>query len=252
MAVDQRSGRPVYRQIADELRAAIQGQEIAPGDYLPSEADLVDRYGVSRITVQRATSVLVAEGRVEIERGRGVKVRDVGPVLRLGTDRFSRQARQSGKGALAAEAEAQGLTWRSEDLGTEEVDAPLAVREILGEDRAVVKRRRMWVADRPTQLADSYLPLSLAEQTGYARGATAPGGVYGLIEQHGRMITRYREELQARPAEPEEAVSLDLPIGAPVVRLVRVAYAGDTAVEYFDSVAAGDKHVYRYDFPAPD
>ena len=43
-----------------------------------------------------------------------------------------------------------------------------------------------------------------------------------------------------------------MPIGAPVVRLVRVAYAGDTAVEYFDSVAAGDKHIYRYDFSAPD
>jgi GntR family transcriptional regulator len=111
----------------------------------------------------------------------------------------------------------------------------------------------MIVDGTPTQLADSYIPESIDARIGLSQGANAPGGIYGLLERNGYMIVRYREELRVRSATPEEAVALELPLAAPVVLLVRHAIDQDgRVVEYFDSVAAGDKHRYVYEWDAPD
>jgi GntR family transcriptional regulator len=253
MPIDTRSDRPVYQQIADELRTRIHRGVYPPGSQLPSEGDLVGEFGVTRVTVRRALAVLENEGLAELVRGKGMFVPQPPPVLALRTSRFSRAARQAGKGALAAEAEALGLTWRSEAIGEPAVVIlPPHIAEVLGEDQAAVKRRRMWLNDVPTQLADSYLPLSVDAAIGWSAGAQAPGGVYGLLEQHGHTLARFREELAGRRATPEEAVALHIPNGAPVIALVR--HAIDTSgrvVEYFDSVAAADKHRYVYEFDAP-
>ncbi|MGH3611320.1 MAG: GntR family transcriptional regulator [Pseudonocardia sp.] len=253
MAIDHRSDQPVYHQIADTLRQRIATAQYAPESKLPSESELMQEFEIGRITVRRALAVLAAEGRTESRKGVGVHVRATPPVLRMGNSRFSRAARAAGKGALAAEAERLGLTWTQEDLELATVTAPAEVREILGEDQAVVKRRRMLVDGEPTQLADSYLPHSIATAIGYDQGANAPGGVYGLLEQHGHRITRFRESIAIRVATPEEAVALAVPNAAPVAVLVRIAFdQDDRAVEYFDSVAVGDRHVYVYEFDAPN
>lgn len=252
MAIDQHSDRAVYQQIADALRERIRSGSYAAGSKLPSETELLEEFEVTRQTVRRGLAVLQQEGLTESSRGKGVFVREVPPVLAVRNTRFSRAARRAGKGALAAEAEALGLEWQSEELGVETVTLSPAVAEVLGEDRAVVKRRRMWVGGVPTQLADSYVPASIDAEIKWSEGATAPGGIYGLLEQHGHEITRFREELTVRHASPEESVALDLPSAAPVVVLTRHAIdqAGKVC-EFFDSVAAGDKHRYVYEFDAP-
>jgi GntR family transcriptional regulator len=51
--VDRRSDRPVYRQVADVLRTAIRAGELVTGQQLPSEAELINRYGVSRTVCTR-------------------------------------------------------------------------------------------------------------------------------------------------------------------------------------------------------
>jgi GntR family transcriptional regulator len=43
---------PMYRQIADDLRAKIESSEIGPGDQLPTETELMDQYEASRNTVR--------------------------------------------------------------------------------------------------------------------------------------------------------------------------------------------------------
>ena len=113
-----------------------------------------------------------------------------------------------------------------------------------------VRRRRMWIDDTPTQLADSYFPVELARGTPITQEQTGPGGVYARIEEAGHTLTRFTEELAFRMPTPEESHSLHLGAGVPVVDLVRVAYAGDTPVEVFVSVLAGDKHVFQYEFDA--
>jgi GntR family transcriptional regulator len=253
MPINSQSDRPIYQQIADELRERIRQGSYPPGGQLPSEGDLIQEFDVTRVTVRRGLAVLQNEGLIEVIRGKGMFVPQPPPVLALRTSRFSRAARRAGKGALAAEAEALGLSWRSEELETAIVDLPPHIAEVLGEAQAAVKRRRMWLNDVPTQLADSYIPLSIDNVTGWSTGAQAPGGVYGLIEQHGHRVTRFREDLAGRRASPEEAVALHIPSGSPVIALIRHAInESGRVVEYFDSIAAADKHRYIYEFDAPD
>ena len=74
-AVDPASDRAVYKQIADHLRAAIGRGSLREGEQLPSEAQLMEHYGVARMTIRNALRVLQDEGLVTAEHGRGVYVR---------------------------------------------------------------------------------------------------------------------------------------------------------------------------------
>lgn len=65
---------PLWRQIAHTLAAEIGPGGLAPGTRLPTEAALATRFGVNRHTVRRAMEVLVRNGMVRVEQGRGAFV----------------------------------------------------------------------------------------------------------------------------------------------------------------------------------
>jgi DNA-binding FadR family transcriptional regulator len=65
----------LYRQIADQLRAAIQAGEWQVGERLPAERDLAKQLGVSRPSVREALIALEVEAFVEVRTGSGVYVR---------------------------------------------------------------------------------------------------------------------------------------------------------------------------------
>lgn len=73
--IDRTDDRPAYRQIAVILRRAIEQGRYGPSQRLPSEAELIDHFGVARMTVRQAIQELRAEGLVWSEHGRGVFVR---------------------------------------------------------------------------------------------------------------------------------------------------------------------------------
>ncbi|MFB7286457.1 winged helix-turn-helix domain-containing protein [Actinacidiphila glaucinigra] len=68
--------RREYERVADALRHEIEGGAIAAGDQLPTHAELVDRFDVSRATVQKAIKALEGRGYVESAQGKGVFARD--------------------------------------------------------------------------------------------------------------------------------------------------------------------------------
>ncbi len=65
---------PLYRQLADSLSAAIQRGIYPPGEKLPSEPNLAERFGVTRPTVRQATRLLAERRLVEARRGAGTFV----------------------------------------------------------------------------------------------------------------------------------------------------------------------------------
>ena len=73
--IDPASDRAVYKQIADHLRDAIGRSRLREGEQLPSEAQLMEHYGVARMTIRNALRVLQDEGLTTAEHGRGVYVR---------------------------------------------------------------------------------------------------------------------------------------------------------------------------------
>lgn len=64
----------LYVQIADQIRQRIASGDLAPGSAVPSEAEMVRTYGVTRQTVRRAIQLLKEEGAVYTEQGRGTFV----------------------------------------------------------------------------------------------------------------------------------------------------------------------------------
>ena len=62
---------PMYKQIVNLLNEKIEKGELKPGDKLPSEAELMEAYSVSRITIRSAISELEEDGLVIRSRGKG-------------------------------------------------------------------------------------------------------------------------------------------------------------------------------------
>ncbi len=76
-SIDRDSFEPAYAQLANILRQNMVEGLLRPGSQLPSEAQLVERYGVSAMTVRRAINILVDQGVVTAEQGRGTFVKPV-------------------------------------------------------------------------------------------------------------------------------------------------------------------------------
>ncbi len=76
-SIDKESYEPAYLQLANILRQNVATGRLRPGDQLPSESQLCDRYGVSPMTVRRAINLLASQGVVVAEQGRGTFVKPV-------------------------------------------------------------------------------------------------------------------------------------------------------------------------------
>ncbi|MGW6455296.1 GntR family transcriptional regulator [Streptomyces sp. NPDC055078] len=72
--IDPRAPEPPYRQIAADLAGEIERGELPPGHPVPSEKELVERYGVARNTVRSALAVLRESGLVYTVPSRGTYV----------------------------------------------------------------------------------------------------------------------------------------------------------------------------------
>jgi GntR family transcriptional regulator len=251
--VDRSSDRPVYRQIADQLRDAIASGKLSPGAKLPSERVLMERFQTSRVTVRQAVAVLGAEGLINIEHGRGVFVRIRPPLRRLGHERLGRREREAGKGAFLSDALAAGRE-ASAEVQVDRGVAPAEVAERLhlskGE-QVLIRRRRMLADGEPVQLATSYLPLRLVEGSQIEQVDTGPGGTYARLEELGHHLGRFQEDVSARMPLPDEARALRLGAAVPVIRVVRTAFDEQgTPVEVNDMVLAADRYELTYVLPA--
>jgi GntR family transcriptional regulator len=252
--LDPTSDRPVYKQIADHLREAIARGRLHEGDQLPSEARLMDHYGVARMTIRNALRLLQDEGLATAEHGRGVYVRTRPPVRRLASDRFTQRHRKEGKAAFLAEAEQAAATPGVDMIKVTQGRAPADIADrlrIADDARVVIRSRRYSLDGRPVETAISYIPADLATGTPIADPNPGPGGIYARLEEQGHTLERFTEDVAARMPTPEETRALGLPAGVPVFRLVRTAYDMDgRAVEVCDTVMAADAYLLSYELPA--
>lgn len=74
MELSRNTIEPLYYQIRENLREKIHNNEYMPGSMIPTEAELCQYYGVSRVTVRRAVLDLVQEGLLTRGQGKGTFV----------------------------------------------------------------------------------------------------------------------------------------------------------------------------------
>lgn len=252
--VDREDDRPPYRQIAAMLRAAIESGDLAPEEKLPSEAALIEHFGVARMTVRQALQELRSEGLVVSEHGRGVFVRPMPPVRRLASDRFAKRHREQGKAAFLVEAEKMGYQPGVDRIQVYRGPVPhsAADRLRLELDAKVIIRLRRYLANgRPVEMAISYIPVPFAEGTAIEEQDSGPGGIYARLEENGHPLARFTEEVGARMPTPDERRELEISPGTPVLLVIRTAYdENDVAVEVCDTVKVAPAYWLEYDFPA--
>jgi GntR family transcriptional regulator len=244
-----------YEAIVEELRASIVDGRLGAGERLPSENELARRHETSRPTVRRALALLKAEGLVTTEQGRGVFVRSKPQVRLLLSGENFRRHRRAGLSGFSAQVGEQGQMAEQRLLEVGRVPATGEVAHRLGveEGEPVVVRRRLFVVNgEPVARCDSYYPAAMADGTALAEPGNIGGGAYGLIEDPDgpirRRLRRSVDDLECRMPTPSEVEELQLGSGVPVVRVLRTVYDSEkVAVEVQETIAAADKHRFRYE-----
>ncbi len=247
-----RPGQPAYRQIAEIMRASIQAGQFAEGDRLPSETQLMERFGVARMTVRAALQVLQHEGLAVAEHGRGVFVRRRQPFRRRSVQRLSRRHWGQGKAMWEADTAAQNRSFTATvDVSRGRAPDEIAERLRVPAGSEVIVRRRLHSVDgQPLQLSAAYLPAEIAAGTPIAEPDAGPGGTYARLDELGFRLKRFVEEVQARMPTPEEVRRLALLPGVPVITVTRVAYTSTGPVEVNEIVVNSDLYVLEYEIPA--
>lgn len=242
--------RARYRQVADEIRNDIKRGKYAPGSALPSQPELARAYGLNQTSINRAIALLRAEGLVRVEHGRGAFVQEIPTVKRV-----RRIPRDDGSGSsFAEEMRKAGLKPRAPLVELATVPAPTAAAERLGiskNDPVVMRKRHMFVGDRPVQLATSYIPLTIAGGEEIALPDTGPSGLYRRLGERGYRIARFVEEIEARHPSEEEAEFLKLTEAQQVLEVARIAYtADDLAAETVFNIFPSQQWRLSYEWTA--
>lgn len=217
-----------------QLRAILEDlcdSSLRPGDLLPGERVLEETYGVSRITVRRAIGDLVASGRLQRARGRGTFVGPQPLVARPSLASFS------------SEMATRNVSATSRTLLAGSCAAPSVVSAFFGGDADVAHTRL-----RRLRLGDGQ-PYSIDD--GWYNATLLPGlldhdirhSVYSVLEHgYGLPVTTADQEITAVAADEEQASLLDVPPGAPLLRVVRLSRSGDLPVEWCSSVYRTDRY----------
>jgi GntR family transcriptional regulator len=245
-----------YRQLADLLRDRILRGDYPPGSTFPSEPELAAEHNLSRPTVNRALLVLRGEGLIRVERGRGTIVRSVPTIPRYATTRYARENRErdDARGAFDTEISRLGFEPRSHLVQVGQVRPPADVASALAlanDEPALIRKRHMYAADTPVQLATSYVPWSIAQGTQLEQADTGPGGTYSRLAELGHTPARFTESIALRPPTSQEADFLRLSDEQHVLTIFHIAWTSDERpVEVTIHVLPPHQWELHYEWPA--
>ena len=224
---------PLYHQLQQLLRDAIQQKLLAAGDAIPSERELAAEYDVSRITVRKALGGLVEEGLLTRRQGAGTFV------ARRVEKSFSRIS------SFSEDMLARGLTpsskWISRSSGAVTPEEAMVLQ--LSPGAAVFRFRRIRFADDE--------PMAY-EQTTIAGGClpsveAVENSLYEALVRFGSRPVRALQRLRAVPFMSEHARMLGVDSGHAGLLIERHGFLRDgRPVEFTQSFYRGD----AYDFVA--
>ena len=232
--LDRESFLPYYRQIVEQITHLIELRRLTPGQRFWPEGAIAQKLGVSKMTVRQAFQVLRADGLLVVAKGKP-------PVV--GSGRVLKDFRELR--GFTEEMRLRGLVPSSRSLAIDVIPADFEVAGSLelaeGESVFRIKRLRL-ASGEPVGIETTHLPARLfpcLEEQDLERDS-----LYRIIEtNYGVRLDRSEEQLQAVPAEAEDARLLGIRRGFPLFLMRRRVYSADgTAIEYGISRFRGDRY----------
>ena len=214
MAIDRRSDEPVYRQIARELAASIVREQFGPDGRLPTEQQLTERYGVSRITIRQAMDVLDRQNLILRRRAKGTFARK--PQVRADLQQF---------GSFYESIAQQGFAIDTELLAFRRIRPPKRVARALRCERSLFLARKYVVEGTTLGITSIYLP-PLA--FGITREQAERQYTFSLLEHTlGYKIGRSDLAIRAESARGTVPAELGVRPNEAVLVMERIAYSRD-------------------------
>lgn len=240
-----------YEEVARDLREAINRGDYKPGETIPHQRELTERYGVSLYTVREAIGLLQSEGLITPIRRKGTVVRDR-TAVRIPLTRYSRVLAPGGtKGPWEQACADQGIDGRAEVVSVERIDAEERIAQALGiapGSPVVYRQRHMWAGAQVAQIQKAWLPLELVEGTPLAEETKVEGGVYGALTALGHPPASTTETVTAQQPTPEDIEVMKLVPSTPVLVIERITFGEDGSVlEVLRSVGDADRVQAVYD-----
>jgi GntR family transcriptional regulator len=220
---------PRYQQIAATLRARIESGDLAPGEALPSEAEMLELFDVSRITIRNAIKLLRAAGLITTEQGRPTRVRP--GFGGTDADRFAFDP------AIARTSDGSGFTtWDSQDWSTVEPDSHYRAT-IAHHARALnlAAAEPVFILERHLQHATGiqathrlFVPFATAARNdALTRNPFhSPAAIYHILSEAGHDLY-WSDRTAALMPTPDDVTTLNIPDGVPLFLHTRITYERD-------------------------
>lgn len=230
---------PRYVTIAHALRADIA--RLQPGDSLPTETELCERFAVSRMTARAGVRRLVDQGLLYRVRGRGTFVAKP-PIHRQGGNLLS----------FSEEMRARGLRPSSRILEVAQQTASKETARSLGLQpgaRVILVRRRRLADDLPMALETTLLIPSCAAVLG---ADLEQGSLHAALEELGHVPAVARGTITPQPANAEDAELLDVPRCTPLLVEARVVYdTSEIPIECTETRYSPTRYIFDIELRRP-
>jgi len=247
LEIDRNHILPLYEQVKKHLASLIDSGSLNPGDKLPSEKELEDDFGVSRVTIRRAFQELSHEGRIERVPGKGsfVLKPKIEPLTALTS--FSENMR------------AQGYqpSYQQAVISIEAVQQPKVANMLgLSMDDKVMHVSRLMLADGlPMAIQDAHLPYSIYQQNPafFTPEVLTNISMYKVLElELGINLYRAEEWVDASKAYVDEAEKLKISPGDNLLVIERLTFAEeDQPIEYVKLIFPANRYRYKVELFRP-
>lgn len=233
--INKRSKVPFYQQLYEILREEIRRGTWQPGDLMPSEAELIETYQVSRNTVRDVLEMLVNEGYILRERGRGTFIAE--PKVEQTLIQIIN---------FTEDMQRRGITPSSRVIDSELIPAPEDIAHQLqvptNEELGLLIRLRLGNGE----------PMSVEES--YVVHRACPGYLdrhdYGTYSLRKAMAEDYKlnwshavQTIRSVNASPHLAETLQVRARAALLHIERVTFSTtNVPVEYLRTYYRGDRY----------
>ena len=236
--LDKKSPIPIYIQIEEQLKQRIAQGDFLMGTAIPSERELTERFGVSRMTVRQSITNLVNDGLLYREKGRGTFV--ASPKV---------EQPLNGLTSFAEDMLKRGMVPSSKLIGFEvlEPESDIAADLQLAEgDKVYFVERIRFADDKPMAIERTYLPV---EHFPNLDQESFQASLYAMIEEGQQLaVSRATQRMEAGLVKKEDADLLQIKAPAAILMIERISYrAGEQPFEVVRSTYRADRYKFTTD-----